>query len=510
MADFVPSEEIRLSGWATVGGLFSSRARAHPDQLAVVDGDRMSTFAQLDERSDLLANSLLQKGMKRGDRVAVLARNCLEYLEIELAAAKAGLIVAALNWRLGDRELTHCIALVEPKLIILQSEFKQVLDRLDLFDLPCMELGTEYEAQFTGHAVASIAETCGPEDGLVILYTSGTTGMPKGALVSHRAMIARTACFGSDLELPVGSNFVAWAPFYHMASTDQSLATLLRGGTVYVVDGYQPDQLIQIVENVTIGWFVLMPGMVGEFADLCAARNVKPKGIQVCGAMADLVPREHIAAATTALDAPYVNSFGATETGLPPATRGLIPIGEAPKSLSKLQCAFVEIMLVDPENNEVPQGQPGEVALRGPTLFSGYWNAHETNARDFRGGWFHMGDVMRRNVDGTLDYVDRVKYLIKSGGENIYPAEIEQVILTDDRVSEAVVVRKADDKWGEVPVVFIVANEHAVTADEITANCKNNLSSYKRPKEVYFIRDEDLPRSTTGKVQRHELEKRVG
>ena len=117
---------------------------------------------------------------------------------------------------------------------------------------------------------------------------------------------------------------------------------------------------------------------------------------------------------------------------------------------------------------------------------------------------------MRRNVDGTLDYVDRVKYLIKSGGENIYPAEIEQVILTDDRVSEAVVVRKADDKWGEVPVVFIVANEHAVTADEITANCKNNLSSYKRPKEVYFIRDEDLPRSTTGKVQRHELEKRVG
>ncbi len=164
---------------------------------------------------------------------------------------------------------------------------------------------------------------------------------------------------------------------------------------------------------------------------------------------------------------------------------------------------------MDPDDNEVPMGTPGEVAMRGPTLFSGYWNADATNAHDFRNGWFHMGDVLRRNADGSLDYVDRVKYMIKSGGENIYPAEIEQVILTDARVREAVVVRRPDRRWGEVPVAFIVAAEAGLDADAILDNCRENLSSYKRPKGIFFIQDDELPRSTTGKIQRHELEARL-
>ena len=133
----------------------------------------------------------------------------------------------------------------------------------------------------------------------------------------------------------------------------------------------------------------------------------------------------------------------------------------------------------------------------------------ETNEKDFRGGWFHMGDVMRRNPDGTLDYVDRVKYMIKSGGENIYPAEIEQIVLADSRITEAVVVRKSDEKWGEVPVIFVVRSDPELSAEDVTERCARDLSSYKRPKGVIFIEDEDLPRSTTGKIQRHELEARL-
>ncbi len=256
-------------------------------------------------------------------------------------------------------------------------------------------------------------------------------------------------------------------------------------------------------------FFILMPGMVGEFAAILKERKVRIKGVGSCGAMADLVPREDIAAVTTVIGAPYNNTFGATETGLPPATSSTIPIGVAPTNLAKRQSAFCDLRLVDPDDNDVPHGEPGEVAMRGPTLFSGYWNADETNAHDFRNGWFHMGDVLRRNPDGSLDYVDRVKYMIKSGGENIYPAEIEQVILTDERVREAVVVKRPDKRWGEVPVVFIVANQDALTKEEILENCKNNLSSYKRPKQVVFIAEDELPRSTTGKVQRHELEARL-
>jgi fatty-acyl-CoA synthase len=244
-----------------------------------------------------------------------------------------------------------------------------------------------------------------------------------------------------------------------MASTDHSIAILLRGGTVHVVEGYQPDILIDIIERVPMRLFVLLPGMVGEFAAAFEARKATAKQIGICGAMADLVPREDIATATRALNAPYLNTFGSTETGLPPGTGATIPIGVAPDKLSKRQSAFCEVRLVDPDDNEVPVGVSGEVAVRGPTVFSGYWNADETNAEDFRNGWFHMGDVMRRNEDGTLDYIDRVKYMIKSGGENIYPAEIEQVILNDSRISEAVVVRKKDSKWSEVPVAFVVSVE---------------------------------------------------
>ena len=509
MPAYIPPSNVLSARHASVGALFHARVPANPTQRAVVDGERVLSYAELEDRSNRLANALRAMGLAPGDRVALLARNRLEYLEIELAAAKAGVILAALNWRLAARELTHCINLVEPKLLLAESDFGQQLGRLEIPELPRIELGAAYEAILDGAAPDYPDLDIDPESGLVILYTSGTTGLPKGALISHRAMVARATCMAAEMQMPIGDNFCAWAPFYHMASTDTALAMLLRGGTVHVVDGYDPDRLIEVLERETMRWFILMPGMVGDFAAILRERAVKVKGVGCCGAMADLVPREDIAAASSALGAPYLNTFGATETGLPPATSSLIPIGVAPDSLSKRQSAFCELRLVDPDDNEVPVGAPGEVALRGPTLFSGYWNAHETNAHDFRNGWFHMGDVLRRNADGTLDYVDRVKYMIKSGGENIYPAEIEQVILSDTRVREAIVVRRRDRRWGEVPVAFVVPVDAAPAADEILQRCRDNLSSYKRPKDIVFVRDDELPRSTTGKIQRHELEARL-
>ena len=509
MSFYLPPGAVLSSRKATIGALFHSRVPANPQHRAVVDGDRVQSYAVLEERSNRLANALLDSGLQGGDRVGLLARNRLEYVEIELAAAKAGLIVACLNWRLGDRELQHCINLVEATVVIVQAELAETLDRLELTPHRRIVLGGDYE-DFLATGAPDYADLdIDPEDGLVILYTSGTTGLPKGALISHRAMVARCMCFTSEFQIPIGDNFCAWPPFYHMASTDQALATLLRGGTVHVIDGYEPDLLIDLLNREEMRFFILMPGMVGPFAAILEQKKVKVKGVGVCGAMADLVPREDIAAATRALDAPFNNSFGATETGFPPASSTLIPVGVAPTNLSKRQSAFCEMRLVDPDDNEVPIGTPGEVALRGLTLFSGYWNADETNAQDFRGGWFHMGDVLRRNEDGTLDYVDRVKYMIKSGGENIYPAEIEQVMLADTRVHEAVVVRRPDRKWSEVPVAFVVPADPNLTADELMDLCRENLSGYKQPKDIIFLSEEELPRSTTGKVQRHELEARL-
>jgi fatty-acyl-CoA synthase len=157
----------------------------------------------------------------------------------------------------------------------------------------------------------------------------------------------------------------------------------------------------------------------------------------------------------------------------------------------------------------VPIGAPGELCIRGPTLFSGYFRADESNTHDFRGGWFHLGDVFVRNGEGTLDFVDRVKYLIKSGGENIYPAEIERVLLQDPRVVEAAVVRRKDAKWGEIPIAFVARRDERLKKNDLIELCRSELARYKLPKDVLFITADEFPRSASGKILRHELEKRL-
>ena len=348
-----------------------------------------------------------------------------------------------------------------------------------------------------------------PEDGLVILYTSGTTGLPKGALVSHRAQIARNMVLRVDMHARESDGFIAWAPMFHMGSTDQVLGAFMSGATVTIVDGFDADAIVAAMLEEELGWMLLMPGSIEPVVDILKTTGKRPKSIRAVGAMADLVPKQLVAELSRLAGAPYLNSFGSTETGLPPASACLIPPGEMPTSLSKRKSALCDLRLVDGEGNDVPDGEPGEVAVRGPTVFSGYWNAPETNARDFAGGWFRMGDLFVRNPDASYDFVDRAKFMIKSGGENISPAEIERVLLADPRVADAVVVRRRDDRWGEVPVAFVARNDDSLTEQDVETLCRAHLAGYKRPKQVHFIGFDDFPRSTTGKIQRHEMEARL-
>jgi len=503
---FRPDPAPLRAGVASIGSLFRARARLEGSAVAVVDGERRVTYGELNERVNRLAHVLAGEGVRRGDRIAILTRNCAAYIEVELAAAKLGAIVAAQNWRLARPELAHCMTLAEPGLLVVAEDFAETVLGLNVEIPRTIMLGAEYEARLAhapSHEPPDVAE---PEDGLVILYTSGTTGLPKGAVVSHRAMIARGLVCEVDLGVSLRGALVAWPPFFHMVSTDHALATLLRGGTVIVVDGYQPEELIEIAQRERISWLPLIPGMIEPLLGSLRGRAFRPRGIGRIGAMADLVPPHQIAEVTEVLQAPYVNSFGATETGLPPATADLIPIGTAPTDLAKRQSSLCEIRLVDGDDAEVADGVPGECAIRGPTVFSGYWRAPEVNAKDFRGGWFHMGDMFVRRPDGKLAFVDRAKYLIKSGGENIYPAEVERVLLADPRVDDAVVVRRADAQWGEVPVAVVARNHEGLTAEVLLERCRTELAGYKRPKQIRFVAFEDLPRSTTGKIQRHEVE----
>ncbi|HVZ06295.1 class I adenylate-forming enzyme family protein [Rhodopila sp.] len=499
---------VRTSG-LTIGELLVARTRQHPDRIAVVDGTRSFSFAAFNARVNRLAAELRRLGIARGDRVAILSENRCEYLELMFAAGKLGVIVCALNWRLADAELIHCITLTSPKATFVSPAHAPAGDRLSAILGGTIRLGDDYEDRLARCSDAEPPIAALPEDGHVILYTSGTTGNPKGALISHRAQIARMHSSCVDFDLAPGDVFVAWAPMFHMVSTDQSVDTLCLGGKVIVIPGYDPDRILHAAETESLWWLVAMPGMIEDLIAAAKRRRTVPKGIKLMGAMADLVPRHQLIEVTSLLRTPYANTFGATETGLPPASAGRVPIGRVPDRLSKIPSASCAIRLVDADGRDVPDGTPGELAIRGPTVFSGYWNAPETNARDFRGGWFHMGDVFVRNPDGTIDFVDRVKYMIKSGGENIYPAEIEQVLLRDPRVADAVVVRAPDPRWGEVPVAFVARRDEALTEDDLVLLCRTSLAGYKRPKAVRFVALDDLPRSTTGKIQRHELEKRL-
>ena len=494
----------------TVAQLFRQRVRMQPQATALVDAaGRITSYAELEQRVARTAGGLAAMGLKRGDRIAVWSENCVEYLELELAAASVGLIVACLNWRLSDEEQRHCIRLVAPSLVVVSQRYLPSLQRLDVGAPKVLELGPTFGPWRDGHEAQPPDESVDAEDGLVILYTSGTTGLPKGALVSQRAMVARAMVFSSDYGIRGSDSFVAWSPLFHMAATDHSLATLMLGGKVLVCDGLDLPRICAWIEAEPVGWLLAMPGMIEGFIEAIESRKTRPRSVKLVGAMADLVPHQQIARLSELVGAPYFNTFGSTETGIPPASGSLLAAGQLPVSMSKRQSSWCLTRLVDPDGNEVPEGTPGEIAVRGPTLFSGYWGNDKANAESFRYGWFHMGDVFVRHADGSMDFVDRVKYLIKSGGENIYPAEIERVLLAHPDVRDAAVVRRTDARWGEVPVAFIACHGEAFDEGALAAFCRERLAGYKMPKEFRRIAFEDLPRSSTGKIQRHELEKKV-
>ncbi len=496
----------RLSGGLTIATLFRQQAAFSRARCAVQDKTRRLTYAELDARTDRLAQALAARGIVAGDRIAILSENSIAYVELELAVAKLGAILACQNWRQSDEELTHCVQLVAPKIVCVSERFVDALKRIDHGGEQVITLGDEYEKMIAAADARPLPDIATPEDGLIILYTSGTTGMPKGALISQRAMIARNMISRIDFGIPAQASFVAWAPMFHMVSTDSIYGSLMNGGTVIVMDGLVESELVEWTLRESIGHLTLMPGMIDRVIDEVKRTGAKPKPMTSIGCMADLVPRHQIAEATTLFNAPFLNSFGSTETGSPPASRSLIPVGDLAASLSKRTNSFCQIKLVDEDDAIVADGEPGELAFRGPTLFSGYWRNPETNSKDFRGGYFHMGDVFVRNADGTIDFVDRRKYLIKSGGENIYPAEIENVLRASSRIHEAVVVRKPDPKWGETPVAFVVRLDSTLTAQDVIESCRGKIAGYKIPREVHFVEDAALPRSTTGKIKRHELE----
>lgn len=498
----------REAGFVDFGQLIAATARRRGGAIALDDGYRTVSYAAFDARANRAAQALLAAGLRPGERIAVLAENRIEYLELAVAAARTGVILCALNWRFSAAELHHCIALTTPRMVFVSARHAALL--ATTASVATLAFGDAYEALLAAHGEQQPPAVVAAEDGYIVLFTSGTTGNSKAALISHRAELARLALGRIDTALAPGDNFVAWAPLFHMVALEHALHVLALGGTVHIVDGADIERIVYLASHVPQWWLVLLPGMVDRVVEAFARSGRSPAPLKMVGALADLVSPSLVAATSRLFNAPYWNTFGSTETGMLPFAGTRLAVGEQPTSLAKAANSMHLFKLVDDEDREVMPGQPGEVAVRGPTLFSGYWQADDTNAEDFRGGWFHMGDVFCAREDGQYDYVDRVKYLIKTGAENVYPAEIERVLMSDARVLEAVVVRRPDERWGEVPVALVCCQDPSPAAAELFELCRARLPGYKQPKDIRFVStQEDFPRSTSGKIQRQELEKWV-
>ena len=356
--------------------------------------------------------------------------NGSRHLEAYHATAGMGAVLHTLNVRLSETDLEYIINHAGDRLIIADADVLPLLEKLN-GRIPTVERivvaseagfegwstslpdAVDYEEFIQGKPAHFEWPEIGENSPLGLCYTSGTTGLPKGAVISHRAQIARNLVLRNEFGLKPDDTFVCWTPLYHMGGADHALGTLMVGGKVIVHDGFNADLLAEAAADEPIGWLVVMPGTAEQVIDAIKRVNRPIRNVRVCGVMADLIPRHQILELTALLDAPFVNTFGSTETGSPPASASLLPVGSLPEKLSKQQSRYCEVRLVDGDDREVGVGVPGELLIRGPTLFSGYWANRDANLESFRDGWFHMGDVFVRYPDTSLDFVDRAKYMIK-------------------------------------------------------------------------------------------------
>jgi fatty-acyl-CoA synthase len=510
----VTSELVITASQRTVGEALSTTVTRRGPCVALESGARSWTFFELNADSNRLANALLVRGLGRGDRIAVVSENRPEYAFIFHAAAKIGVATCPMNWRLSPRELCGALESVDPRLVFVSERHQELFNDavrsnfnggVVLLDGPLGNSPSPFDELVASGSIEKPDVLVSAEDILFITYTSGTTGEPKGVMISHRALIARAMGFAADQGWVEEEAFVAWSPIFHIGGLDGLLVSGVIGGKCIVVDGMRSEEIAQILLRERVNWLFLPPGGIrGVVEDV--KRAGKPKGVRLVGSMADLLPPSLIAETTLVFGAPFFNSYACSEARIYPCATSIIPVGEMPTVLSKRQSAFCDVRIVDEDGDDVALETPGELLLRGPMLFSGYHTNSFASGRDFSDGWFQTGDILVRHEDGTLDFVERKAYMIKSGGENIYPAEIERLLIHHPAVLEATVVKRSDAQWGEVPIACVAVSDPTVGEGVLLDFLDGQLARYKRPREFHFLAPDDFERNLTGKVIRSRLE----
>ncbi|MCU1391674.1 MAG: AMP-dependent synthetase and ligase [Ilumatobacteraceae bacterium] len=498
----------------TLGDQLARQARLAPELVAYRCGSRSSTFAEVDGRVTRLASALDDRGVRAGDRVAILMHNSIEFVEVFWAVARLGAISVPVNFRLSPVEVGYivdnCAASVLVVDAAMASSAREVLVGRDHLRVITTDVAPG-EVVPRAESLESLVDAGDPsasfarvvlDDPVFIIYTSGTTGRPKGAVLSHMNLLVNTYTKISTHGITgVGEVWLSGLALCHIAGVSSLLPCLLLGGTCVIMPSGQFDagELVDVVEAEGVTCCFLVPT---QWREICAIPDVGRRcaslrqiawggsnaPLAVLQAMADVLPH----AAT-------FNTFGQTEMSpLTCVLRG----EDAIRKMGSVGTPVpnVEVRIVDDAMVDVPDGGVGEIVYRGPTVMLGYWNDPAATEAAFEGGWFHSGDLVTRDADGFIFVVDRKKDMIISGGENIYSAEVEAVVGRHPAVDEVAVIGVPHPRWVETPVAIIVpaAGREPPGLDEITAWCRDRLASYKKPTRVVIV--DALPRNASGKV----------
>ncbi len=510
------------AGLLTAGQMLTAHARLTPDAPGAGDLERTMSFAAWNARACRLANALLGLGLAKGDRIAVLAYNRLEWAEIYVATAKAGLVAVPINFRLTGAEAAFIIkdcgataVLVEDA---LTATLESVRDDLAVSRDRLVHFGGTTPAGYRGYedliAAATDSEpvtTVLPDDPWCLMYTSGTTGNPKGAIRSHRSLALLALMAGIEFELRRRDNALLVMPMCHANSLFFFIAFLYRGApvTIFSAPRFDPELCLRALARATFS--SLVPTHYSMMMDVPAARRGDTASVEkllVSSATAFAETKRQIMEMFP--NSGLYEIYGSTEAGfvtiLHPdeqfdhlGTVGREVVGSAP------------IRLLDDDGGEVPDGAPGELFSHSPYQFDGYWNLPEATAEALRGGYLSVGDVASRDGDGFIRLIDRKKNLIISGGENIYPSEVEQALIRHPDVRDVAVIGVADRKWSERVVAVVVPREGASPDGEALISwSRDHLAGFKRPREIAFLTADEMPRNATGKILHHKLRERFG
>lgn len=497
-------------GAPLVPDLLAHGVRRYPDRACVVVDDRALTFAETSARAARLAGLLRSRGLGDGRRVALLALNELEHLEIRVGTQRAGTIFVPLNYRLSEPELRGILEDCTPDLLIAGPGFEDVAERLGvpwvLHLGPDAPDGRSYEQAIATQAAAPPPAALDGRQVTLLAYTSGTTSRPKGVMLSNWGTHATTVAMGHEIGAHPDATYLACGPMFHIGHTVGFSFTYL-GATHRQLPKFDVEAFTSTTARHGVTHTQLVPAMIHAVLE---RGGEQPRGLQrILYGAAPMAP-ELVRRAISTWGCELVNGYGSTEvmgiSMLPPEDHDPERAPELLGSVGR-SCAGTSVRLVDEGDRDVSHGDVGEVIARGASVMCGYWGNPEATAEALRGGWMHTGDLGYRDAAGYLHLVDRRHDKIVTGGENVYPSEVEHRLVEHPDVLEAAVVGVPDPRWGEsVSAAVVLRDGSAADAAALTAYCRETLTGYKIPKQILLV--PALPRTATGKLLRRDLRDR--